>query len=163
MENYKTKLRRRELNLTLRELAGSRVTPAQLSYVETDKCKPSLDLLEYISDRLGLGMDYLLESDANQVSEFCQYSITIVEIEIEATSQCGLGAPGAILHYHIEVAGEASRNGMQAQAAFPVAPDVSLVPDIPAHETEGYIAAQYGHYTCVEVKTTLPLACPADR
>lgn len=71
----KIKKRRKELNLTLKELAGDRVTPAQLSYVETDKCKPSLDLLEYIAGKLGLEMDYLLESEKKQVSRYCEYNI----------------------------------------------------------------------------------------
>lgn len=78
----KIKNRRKELNLTLKDLAGDRVTPAQLSYVETDKCKPSLDLLEYIGDKLGLEMDYLLESERKQVSQFCEYNIKVSLIEI---------------------------------------------------------------------------------
>lgn len=78
----KIKNKRRELGLTLKDLAGERVTPAQLSYVETDKCKPSLDLLEYIAEKLGLEMDYLLESEKKQVSRFCDYNIKLVKIDI---------------------------------------------------------------------------------
>lgn len=77
----KIKNRRKELCMTLRELAGDRVTPAQLSYVETDKCKPSLDLLEYISVRLGLKMDYLLESEEQQVSKHCEFNIKVSLLE----------------------------------------------------------------------------------
>ncbi|KPU44174.1 tetratricopeptide repeat protein [Oxobacter pfennigii] len=78
----KIKNRRKELELTLKDLAGDRVTPAQLSYVETDKCKPSLDLLEYIAEKLGLEMDYLLESEKKQVSRFCEYNIKLSNIDI---------------------------------------------------------------------------------
>lgn len=78
----KIKKRRRELGLTLKGLAGDRVTPAQLSYVETDKCKPSLDLLEYISERLGLDMDYLLESEKKQAEKYCEYNVKVSVIDI---------------------------------------------------------------------------------
>jgi len=78
----KIKKRRKELGLTLKELAGNRVTPAQLSYVETDKCRPSLDLLEYVSEKLGLEMDYLLESEKQQVSRFCELNIKISKMDI---------------------------------------------------------------------------------
>jgi tetratricopeptide (TPR) repeat protein len=44
--------RRKQLGMTLRDLAGDRVTPAQISAVEKGKCKPSSSLLYYISQRL---------------------------------------------------------------------------------------------------------------
>lgn len=42
----KIKRRRKELNMTLKDLAGDRITPGQISLVESGKSNPSMDLLE---------------------------------------------------------------------------------------------------------------------
>lgn len=79
----KIKRRRKELGMTLKDLAGERVTPAQISYVETDKCKPSLDLLQYISNKLGLEVEYLVESEKKQVIRYCDSVIKIYRVGVE--------------------------------------------------------------------------------
>lgn len=56
----KIKNKRRECNMTLKELAGDMVTAAQISAVENGKCKPSKGLLEYISKRLNSNVDYFV-------------------------------------------------------------------------------------------------------
>lgn len=58
----KIKKLRKEKNMTLKELAGSRITAAQISHIERDKSFPSQDLLEYFAEKLGVTIDYLLES-----------------------------------------------------------------------------------------------------
>ena len=39
----KIKRRRKELNMTLKDLAGDRITPGQISLVESGKSNPSMD------------------------------------------------------------------------------------------------------------------------
>ncbi|HBG37975.1 MAG TPA: hypothetical protein DDW58_01850 [Clostridiaceae bacterium] len=52
------KQKRRQMGLTLKELAGNRVTAAQISAIENGKCNPSPKLLEYIAERLQVNIDY---------------------------------------------------------------------------------------------------------
>ena len=52
------KQKRRQMGLTLKELAGDRVTAAQISAIENGKCNPSPKLLEYIAERLQVDIDY---------------------------------------------------------------------------------------------------------
>ncbi len=51
------------MRLTLKELAGDKVTPAQISAVEKGKCKPSPGLLEYIAGRLEEDVEYFTLSE----------------------------------------------------------------------------------------------------
>lgn len=55
--------RRKQMRLTLKELAGDKVTPAQISAVEKGKCKPSHGLLEYIAQRLEEDVEYFTLSE----------------------------------------------------------------------------------------------------
>ena len=48
----KIKRRRKELNMTLKDLAGERITPGQISLVESGRSNPSMDLLEYLANTL---------------------------------------------------------------------------------------------------------------
>ncbi|MCX7905020.1 MAG: helix-turn-helix domain-containing protein, partial [Caloramator sp.] len=48
----KIRKRRKELGYTLKEVAGDKVTIAQLSSIENGKSKPSRKLLEYLAERL---------------------------------------------------------------------------------------------------------------
>lgn len=54
----KIRQRRKQMGLTLKELAGTRVTAAQISAVEKAKCKPSPGLLNYIAERLEVDVEY---------------------------------------------------------------------------------------------------------
>ena len=58
----KIKILRKQKNMTLKELAGDRVTTAQISHIERDKSHTSYELLEYLSERLDVSIDYLLET-----------------------------------------------------------------------------------------------------
>lgn len=75
----KIRNRRKELNMTLKELAGRRVTAGQLSFVELGKSNPSGELLQYIAERLGVTVDYLLESEESQAKNICEYNIKLSE------------------------------------------------------------------------------------
>ena len=44
----KIKRIRKELNMTLKDLAGDRITPGQISLVESGRSNPSMDLLELL-------------------------------------------------------------------------------------------------------------------
>lgn len=78
----KIRNRRKELNMTLKELAGDRVTAGQLSFVELGKSNPSSELLNYISKRLGVSVDYLLESEESQAKRICRYNMRLSEAYI---------------------------------------------------------------------------------
>lgn len=80
----KIKRRRKELNMTLKDLAGDRITPGQISLVESGKSNPSMDLLEYLSDRLEISIEYLMESEDSQAEKICIYYENIAESHILA-------------------------------------------------------------------------------
>lgn len=69
----KIKRKRKEQNMTLKDLAGDKVTPGQISLVESGKSKPSLDLLEYIAEKMNVSIDYILETEEHQAEKFCEY------------------------------------------------------------------------------------------
>lgn len=80
----KIKSKRKEKNMTLKDLAGDRITPGQISLVESGKSKPSIDLLEYIADKLNTDIDYFLESEEKQATLICKFYINIAESAISA-------------------------------------------------------------------------------
>lgn len=75
----KIKRRRKELNMTLKDLAGDRITPGQISLVESGKSNPSMDLLEYLSKALNLSIEYLMETEETQAEKICYYFENIAE------------------------------------------------------------------------------------
>ena len=75
----KIKRRRKELNMTLKDLAGERITPGQISLVESGKSNPSMDLLEYLAGALNTSVEYLMESEESQAEKICTYFETIAE------------------------------------------------------------------------------------
>lgn len=80
----KIKNKRKELNMTLKDLAGDRITPGQISLVESGKSKPSIDLLEYIAEKLNTEIDYFLESEEKQASRICEFYANIAESALNA-------------------------------------------------------------------------------
>lgn len=80
----KIKLKRKEKNMTLKELAGDRITPGQISLVESGKSNPSIDLLKYIAERLNTDIEYFLESEEKQASKICEFYIDIAMSSISA-------------------------------------------------------------------------------
>lgn len=78
----KIRCKRKELNMTLKDLAGDRITAGQLSFVELGKSNPSPELLLYIASRLGVTGDYLLESEASQARRICEYDIKLTRAYI---------------------------------------------------------------------------------
>ncbi len=78
----KIKKRRKELNMTLKDLAGERITPGQISLVESGKSNPSMDLLEYLASTLNTSVEYLMESEETQAEKNCLYFENIAEAYI---------------------------------------------------------------------------------
>ena len=78
----KIKLRRKELNLTLKNLAGDRITAGQISLVESGKSNPSMDLLEYLASTLNVTVEYLMETEETQADKICRYFENIAESNI---------------------------------------------------------------------------------
>lgn len=75
----KIKRRRKDLNMTLKDLAGDRITPGQISLVESGKSNPSMDLLEYLANALNTSIEYLMESEDTQAEKICTYFENIAE------------------------------------------------------------------------------------
>jgi HTH-type transcriptional regulator, quorum sensing regulator NprR len=92
---YKIKQRRKEQGLTLKELAGNRITPAQISAIENEKCNPSPGLLNYLCDKLKVDIEYFTLSNEdrkriefNEIKDKCEELLarkcnTQVSLEIE--------------------------------------------------------------------------------
>ncbi|MCY6370951.1 helix-turn-helix domain-containing protein [Clostridium ganghwense] len=78
----KIKRRRKELNMTLKDLAGDRITPGQISLVESGKSNPSMDLLEYLASTLNISVEYLMESEETQAEKISIYFQNIAESHI---------------------------------------------------------------------------------
>ncbi len=78
----KIKKLRKEKNMTLKELAGDRITAAQISHIERDKSHTSYDLLEYLSEKLGVSVEYLLENKEIQSKKLTDNLILKIEIYI---------------------------------------------------------------------------------
>lgn len=79
----KVKKRRKELSMTLKDVAGTRVTPGQISLVESSKSNPSMDLLDYLAKTLDISVEYFMESESTQADKICQYLSRMAEINIE--------------------------------------------------------------------------------
>lgn len=78
----KIKRRRKELKMTLKDLAGNRITPGQISLVESGRSNPSMDLLEYLANALQISVEYLMESEETQAEKICIYYEQMAEIYI---------------------------------------------------------------------------------
>lgn len=78
----KIKRRRKELNMTLKDLAGDRITPGQISLVESGKSNPSMDLLEYLASALNISVEYLMESEKTQAEKIAIYFENIAQSHI---------------------------------------------------------------------------------
>ncbi|MEG1410035.1 MAG: tetratricopeptide repeat protein [Terrisporobacter sp.] len=79
----KIKKLRKEKNLTLKELAGERITAAQISHIERDKSHTSYELLEYLASCLEVSVDYLLETKEMQAKKLTDNLIIQSEIYIK--------------------------------------------------------------------------------
>lgn len=79
----KIKKLRKDKNMTLKELAGDRITAAQISHIERDKSHTSQELLEYLSKRLDVSTDYLLETKEMQSKKITDNLILQIEIHIK--------------------------------------------------------------------------------
>jgi transcriptional regulator with XRE-family HTH domain len=75
----KIKRKRKEFNMTLKDLAGDRITPGQISLVESGKSNPSMDLLEYLANTLNTSIEYLMESEESQAEKICSYFENMTE------------------------------------------------------------------------------------
>lgn len=78
----KIKRKRKELNMTLKDLAKDRITPGQISLVESGRSNPSMDLLEYLAENLNTTVEYLMESEESQAEKMCTYYEQIAEAHI---------------------------------------------------------------------------------
>jgi tetratricopeptide (TPR) repeat protein len=63
----------------LKDLAGDRITPGQISLVESGKSNPSMDLLEYLASALNTSIEYLMESEETQAEKICAFFENMTE------------------------------------------------------------------------------------
>lgn len=82
----KIKQKRKEQNMTLKDLAGDKVTPGQISLVESGKTKPSIDLLEYIAEKMNISLDYILETEEHQAEKLCEYYSKVASASLYSES-----------------------------------------------------------------------------
>lgn len=75
----KIKRKRKELNMTLKDLAKDRITPGQISLVESGRSNPSMDLLDYLATNLDTTVEYLMESEDSQAERISLYYEQISE------------------------------------------------------------------------------------
>ena len=75
----KIKRKRKELKMTLKDLAKDRITPGQISLVESGRSNPSMDLLEYLASSLNTTVEYLMESEESQAEKICTYYEQLAE------------------------------------------------------------------------------------
>lgn len=75
----KIKAKRKELKMTLKDLAKDRITPGQISLVESGRSNPSMDLLEYLANSLNTTVEYLMESEESQAEKICIYYEQLAE------------------------------------------------------------------------------------
>lgn len=81
----KIKRKRKELKMTLKDLAKDRITPGQISLVESGRSNPSMDLLEYLANNLNTTVEYLMESEESQAEKICTYYEQLAESYIIST------------------------------------------------------------------------------
>ncbi|MEG1287487.1 MAG: helix-turn-helix transcriptional regulator [Clostridium sp.] len=79
----KIKRLRKEKNMTLKELAGDRITAAQISHIERDKSHTSQELLDYLAQRLDVSVDYLIETKEMQSKKITDNLILQSEVYIK--------------------------------------------------------------------------------
>lgn len=75
----KIKRKRKSLNMTLKDLAKDRITPGQISLVESGRSNPSMDLLEYLAANLNTSVEYLMESEESQAEKISTYYEQVAE------------------------------------------------------------------------------------
>ena len=75
----KIKRKRKELDMTIKDLAGDRITPGQISLVESGRSNPSMDLLEYLAGALQISVEYLMESEETQAEKISIYYEQVAE------------------------------------------------------------------------------------
>lgn len=96
----KVKKLRKEKQMTLKELAGERVTAAQISFIELGKSNPSHDLLEYLAEKLDRTVDYFIETEEEQARKYSDYFLKIATIDyLKGNYDCAKENIDKSLHY----------------------------------------------------------------
>lgn len=75
----KIKRKRKELNMTLKDFAKDRITPGQISLIESGRSNPSMNLLGYLATNLQTTVEYLMESESRQAERIIMYYEQISE------------------------------------------------------------------------------------
>lgn len=73
---------RKEKNMSLRELGEDYVSKAQLSYIENGKASPNIELLKYLSKKLDVNIEHLLETEKDQIKRYCKLWLGEMEVHV---------------------------------------------------------------------------------
>lgn len=65
--------------MTLKDLAKNRITPGQISLIESGRSNPSMDLLEYLALTLDISIGHLMESEESQAEKISIYYEQVAE------------------------------------------------------------------------------------
>ena len=74
---------RKERSMSLSELGGEYVSKAQLSYIENSKASPNIDLLKYLSQKLDVDLEYLLETEKDQIKRHCKLWLDEMKVYVK--------------------------------------------------------------------------------
>lgn len=87
-ENLGLKIRnlRKQKGMTLKELAGDRVTAAQISSIENGKCNPSDELLSYIAEKLEVDVEYFTLTDRERMQKKFQKLMDEIALNFDKES-----------------------------------------------------------------------------
>ncbi|WDC83528.1 helix-turn-helix transcriptional regulator [Caloramator sp. mosi_1] len=69
--------------MTLKELAGNKVTAAQISSIENGKCNPSDELLAYIAEKLEVDIEYFTLTDRERLQKKFQKVIDSINYKLD--------------------------------------------------------------------------------
>lgn len=86
----KIKRKRKELNMTLRDLAGDKITVSQISLMESGKSKIAIDHLEYFANVLDTPVEYFLESGDKQAIKICNFYVNMAICDLYEENFCGV-------------------------------------------------------------------------
>lgn len=75
----KIRIKRKSLGLTLKDIAGEKVTPSQISAIEKGKCKPSSELLLHIAKSLDVDIEYFTLTEGERLRKSFEEVKEIIE------------------------------------------------------------------------------------
>ncbi len=86
----KIKRLRKDKELTLECLGEEYVSKAHLSIIENDKASPSINLLQFLANKLEVDLEFLLETEKEQAIRYCNIWIKEMEAKVKLNRTSGI-------------------------------------------------------------------------